>query len=390
MSHINSSRDYTIDIAKAIGIIFVVIGHCCAVPNHGGNVIWQMYISDYIYTFHMPLFFFLSGYFFNKLYLDNKFNFIKKKITGLWVPYIKWTLFFTLMHNTLFSIGMYGNFKDSIPTIYDIQTLIKSTLSTLFFLGGDQLIGGFWFIPTLFYASIFSLFMMWLIKLIVDKLKIINNENSYYILILISISLFIIISSFITYFPFSIQRIGISNRTFLASAIFLTGHLTNIITQKYKGTDKVSTDILLICIGLIITLFISIYYPADFSKIFNWYDSIYIWLAGCIGTWCWVLISKYISKLHFAINNILVYIGKNTIIILALHFSCFKLINLIKIYYYDLDDVAYGSFPIIANDPSSNNIVWMSLYIISGIFIPIIIKWFYDKIKFTIIHKNLY
>ena len=63
MSNINLGRDNTIDIVKAIGIIFVVIGHCCAIPRHGGDVSWQIYICDYIYTFHMPLFFFVSGYF---------------------------------------------------------------------------------------------------------------------------------------------------------------------------------------------------------------------------------------------------------------------------------------------------------------------------------------
>lgn len=71
-------------------------------------------------------------------------------------------------------------------------------------------------------------------------------------------------------------------------------------------------------------------------------------------------------------------------IILALHFSCFKIINLMKIYYYNLSDVPYGSFPIIANDPSSNNLFWWTLYIIVGVFIPITIQWFYDKFKLSI------
>lgn len=388
MSHLKTSRDNTIDIAKAIGIIFVVIGHCCAIPRHGGNVLWQTYISDFIYTFHMPLFFFLSGYFFNKNYLDNKFNFVKKKISGLWLPYIKWTLAFTLLHNILLSFGMYGSFRETAPITYSAYEIIKHSIGALFFLGGDQLIGGFWFIPTLFYASIFSLFMMWFIRFIVYKLKSSNGDYMYNILVITSISLFIIISALITYFPFSIPRIGITNKTFLASSIFLSGHLAAIIYQRNKDHIKNSVEFILICIGLIISTLITIYKPADFSNIVDWYDVLYIWFAGCIGTWTWVLISKYISKyisnLSSAINNTLVYIGKNTMIILALHFSCFKIVNLIKIYYYNLNDVAYGSFPIIANDPSSNNVFWWSLYIIVGVFIPIAIKWCYEKIRLQI------
>lgn len=383
MPKLNTNRDNTIDIAKAIGIIFVVIGHCCAIPRHGGNVSWQMYICDFIYTFHMPLFFFLSGYFFNKKFLDNKFNFIKKRITGLWVPYIKWSLLFTLLHNALLNIGMYGTFKGQEPIAFDAYGLIKHSIATLFFLGGDQLIGGFWFIPTLFYASIYSLFMIWCIKTIVDKFTKQDNEHTYNMLVATGICLFIVLSALITYFSFSISKIGITNKTFLASAIFLSGHLVAIFYRKYKENIKNNAEILFICIGLIISTIITIYDPADFGEIHDWYDVIYIWFAGSIGTWTWVLISKFLAKWSSPVISVLVYIGKNTMIILALHFTCFKLINLLKIYYYNLDNVVYGSFPIIANDPSSNNILWWFLYIIAGVFIPIAIKWSYDKIILT-------
>jgi fucose 4-O-acetylase-like acetyltransferase len=381
MSNVNLSRDNSIDIAKAIGIIFVVIGHCCAIPRHGGDVSWQIYICDYIYTFHMPLFFFVSGYCFNKFSLDNKFNFIKKRITGLWVPYIKWTLFFTLLHNTLVNIGMYGSFGNSSPITFDTFQLIKKIIATLLFIGGDQLIGGFWFIPMLFYASIYSLFVMWSIRFFVNKLKIPNKENLYNILIVVGISLFLIISTIFTYFQFSIAKIGMTSNTFLASSIFLTGHLASILYKKYKDKIKKTVDIIFICIATIVSILASIYHPTEFIDFNNCYDVIHIWFVGCIGTWAWVLISKYISQLSSVINKVLIYIGKNTMIILALHFSCFKIVNLMKIYYYNLSDVPYGSFPIIANDPSSNNLFWWSLYIICGVFIPIAIKWSYDRIK---------
>lgn len=40
-----------IDYAKAIGIFLVVVGH-----TYAGNA-----LTNWIYSFHMPLFFFLSG-----------------------------------------------------------------------------------------------------------------------------------------------------------------------------------------------------------------------------------------------------------------------------------------------------------------------------------------
>lgn len=46
-----SSRNSVLDIARAIAIILVVIGHSGI----------EMYVRDSIYLFHMPLFFFISG-----------------------------------------------------------------------------------------------------------------------------------------------------------------------------------------------------------------------------------------------------------------------------------------------------------------------------------------
>lgn len=72
------------DIAKAICIIMVVIGHY--VPDNMPD--WYVVVHDWIYTFHMPLFMFASGY----LYLilkkeENYSTFLFKKVKRLMIPY---------------------------------------------------------------------------------------------------------------------------------------------------------------------------------------------------------------------------------------------------------------------------------------------------------------
>jgi fucose 4-O-acetylase-like acetyltransferase len=66
-----------IDAAKGIGIILVVAGH---VPTTDP-------IRQFIYSFHMPLFFFLSGLVFKSENLDLK-SFFLKKARSLLFPYI--------------------------------------------------------------------------------------------------------------------------------------------------------------------------------------------------------------------------------------------------------------------------------------------------------------
>lgn len=75
--------DY-LDIAKAICIILVVVGHFNPSPTPDG---WQT-AMNVIYTFHMPLFMFVSGFLFSKTYRQQPYlNFISKKFRHLMVPY---------------------------------------------------------------------------------------------------------------------------------------------------------------------------------------------------------------------------------------------------------------------------------------------------------------
>ncbi len=73
-----------INLAKAIGIILVVIGHFFPVNCPA----WYKALHDVIYSFHMPLFMFASGYiYFATLKAVEYHKFISKKIKRLLVPY---------------------------------------------------------------------------------------------------------------------------------------------------------------------------------------------------------------------------------------------------------------------------------------------------------------
>lgn len=73
------------DMAKAICIILVVVGHY--VPD--GSPTWYIGVHDVIYTFHMPLFMFASGFIYmaTKKEIPYK-DFLVKKVKRLMVPYL--------------------------------------------------------------------------------------------------------------------------------------------------------------------------------------------------------------------------------------------------------------------------------------------------------------
>lgn len=74
-SEINNSRIQWIDMAKGYGIVLVLLGHL----HVNEMMVW-------IYSFHMPLFFFLSGYLFS---VKSSFReFAAGKVRKLLVPYL--------------------------------------------------------------------------------------------------------------------------------------------------------------------------------------------------------------------------------------------------------------------------------------------------------------
>lgn len=85
LSSVKSKRIVFIDIAKAICIILVVVGHY--VPDN--SPVWYVALHDIIYTFHMPLFMFASGYVYIATKKDGAYGaFLLKKVRRLMIPYI--------------------------------------------------------------------------------------------------------------------------------------------------------------------------------------------------------------------------------------------------------------------------------------------------------------
>ena len=68
-------RNQTFDYMKGIGIIAMIIGHS----------IVPLYVDRFIFAWHMPLFFIISGYFYKRV--DSKTMFIKNW-KGLLMPYL--------------------------------------------------------------------------------------------------------------------------------------------------------------------------------------------------------------------------------------------------------------------------------------------------------------
>lgn len=333
----SKSRNYTISIAKAIGIILMVIGHVYDKESWG---------IHFIYMFHMPLFFILSGYFFvQPMSRENVFQYCWKRIKGLYIPFLKWTLFFIAIHNLLlqFQIG---------SDVYDLSMILKYILiSALTFVGTEPVLVGFWFLKALFTAAVFYELLSY---------ACIKINVSFYVIPLVVLVLILMQMFF-----------DMHSKTLLGMTL---GTLYMFFgTFLKKNLILFTKDIYLIglCCCLLVFL-ISRFYTDVYTTEMLQVDKITVLpfvITGFMGGVFVLSLSVFLSdNLHFLLRNFIAYIGNNTLVILALHYP------LIQIFNFYCDGSSWIS--------NQMRLLWGGVI---GVLFPIIINWIYFFIKTTII-----
>lgn len=170
-----------IDSAKAIAIILVIIGHCHwlgAVPKLG----------SLIYTFHMPLFFIVSGFFLKPLSIQEALK--KYSKAYLW-PYLMIGVFILLIG--IIKNVVHGEPFYALVPLNVVKILWGSNYESDIIFGNIPHIGPSWFLLALFVGCLFYTILM----------KI-SNRLHQVILLLLGVS-FSLCSAKLMKMPFSIQ-----------------------------------------------------------------------------------------------------------------------------------------------------------------------------------------
>lgn len=328
-----------ISASKGIIIILMVIGHSgAAIP-----------VTDSIYLFHMPCFFLISGYLFKEKYLNDTKQFIYKKVKSLYYPFVKWSLIFLLLHNVFYHINIYNTQYNSIDFLSKILQIATMT-------GCEQLLGGFWFLKELLYASVISFLLFKLLTALKLRLRLST---------LVICSLFFMFLAFcLSITTFKIPTIG--HQTLLATSYFIAGvafHRADII---FTTLNKLLIGTSLFIIFIISSFFIKGSINSQGNIIFLYYT------VSIIASASLVYLTKYLGKRTI---NVLDFVGKRTLYILIFHFMSFKIVSLVYIVVSKRSFTELSSFPVVEND---NNYLWL-IYSIVGVLVPLSIKFCIEK-----------
>ncbi len=266
-----------LDIAKGIGIILVVAGH----------IQENEYINFFIYSFHMPLFFILSGYLYK-----NKEKFIKAKAKSILIPYLSIAII-SFLYWCFFERYFREQDVNPIDAFFNIWLAIPS----INYVFNTAL----WFLPCLFTTET-------MFHLMETKIK--NKKILLSILIILSIIGYI-------YAKFNIIRLPWGLDTaFIAIGFYSFGYWfkrkESIIIQKIN--INLIKKVLIIFACLIITIILP--QIAGKMNIGNLVYPIYpvIYITSFAGFFMIYILSNIIKE-----NKILQYLGTNTIIIMGIH-----------------------------------------------------------------------
>lgn len=109
-----------VDLAKGFGIILVVLGH--VIRGLTNSNIWipsatSHFIDGWIYAFHMPLFFFLSGLFLTRSTRKTLATFVTEKLSTIAYPYFVWSVITILIKAPLSGITNRADGLAELPLI---------------------------------------------------------------------------------------------------------------------------------------------------------------------------------------------------------------------------------------------------------------------------------
>ena len=258
-----------LDMAKGLAIILVIIGHSSFVPLRAKIL---------LYVFHIPLFFFLSGFTLNVTKYKTFKEYFLSKVKSLVVPFFCLNIFVFLFQ--LFV--MYPEQVFSFNLIHFTKQLLLSDRLHVYF----QL----WFLNVMFLAHVFSYFILrkkwttiqWLLISVLLLFLVVLGQKIY---------------AWNFYLIWNIDLVPV--------AVVFT--LLGVGVRKYLAQMEKFFAIYYLPVALLLTIFVDLYY----QQIGN---HLLFYIAAISGIWSTIIFFKSIPEM-----TLLKSIGQRTLIYYGVH-----------------------------------------------------------------------
>lgn len=307
----------------------------------------------------VPTFFFMSGYCFKDKYLDDALAFIKKRFTGIYWPYLKWSLLFLLLHNVFYHLHIYSDeygYGGKTSVFYTSSDFVRKAISIATKMQGhEQLLGAYWFMKLLFVGP----FIFYI------ALKVLKSK-AWGALLLLALS--VLLSTL----DWKLYYFNIGTREFYAAFFLYIGYLYKKHQFDFHQRPWIW------CLGVIMLvvgtqLWFTTMHDYDYWKILPHAFTV---ISATLTLLCF---SQYLArKVENKSVKCMVFIGDHTMEVLTWHFLSMKLVSLIIITIYHLPIKRLSEFPVIEEYARQG---WWIAYLIVGVAIPVVWTYYYHLFK---------
>lgn len=346
-------RNTVFSICKGLGIILMVVGHA-ECPELLGN---------FLYTFHMPLFFIAAGYFFSDRSLADPWKFCSRRVRGLYVPFVTWSLIYLVLHNLWHALGIlneqYGNWTGGVTHPYGWHEACDRLLRIFIGMSGydEFMAGAFWFFRGLLVASVAYL----LLRRLLDGRTRLNGTGAT--LVIMALALGFNAFRFANNLTVPLIPNGGLRETW---GLFFFG--AGVLFRRYEHLFRRRWPLLLAAFLLI--LLAGKLHTCGMNNRGKMIDLLTLPLTGSIGFLMTYWLSGYIDVLGGALRRLLCHIGDHTLYILLWHIPAYKLVSWLKIQYYGLDPAQIGCHMVIHEN--NTDFFWI-LYSVAGVAVPLLL-----------------
>lgn len=276
------NRSEVIDILKGIGILFMVLGH----------MHFSKAFNYYIFGFHMPLFFMVSGYLYRRpasIYMA-----VIRKAKSLLIPYLSFGVGYWL----LWIIRFRREDQSAVQPLWSL--LLNGT-------EGLVIESALWFLPTLF--------IVYIIFVLIDRIV---PKTTYKVYIAGMLAL----TGCMTARLFFDIGGGYFWVALSASGLFLIGICVKEHID-YLKTKWIAVYKAVPFLGIAIANMLLIYLNGDVNmRTGEWAFLPLTYINAIVGTWVYLCVSVYVCKKMNVVSKILCYIGKNSIVFVCTnHFT---------------------------------------------------------------------
>ena len=381
MMMVSNERDKNIDIIKGILIVLMVYGHTFG------------FLRNWIYLFHMPAFFMISGLCWNNnhsMSLSNAREYVFNRARRLLAPYILGVMAVTILRNVFVELHFYTDntaflecsnntmiAQKCFGQISIKQIMVNAYNALCFNYLPPQLAGPLWFLYALFFICIVHCYIVYFIR------KIEKKPIKYFIWVIIFILLVVV--SWRISDGFALWTVDIRHRRLpTAYLCFLIGVMFNIITKRIdlsRYFDDIKIGSIICGVSVVVLSLLNQYGIIELSQgvITNPLFLIVCLLFG------WIFLRSVLVFVRVTYLELLLdYIGQHTISIVLLHLFAFKIVSYFFVLIKGLPLYYVASYPIIFNVNEAMKLLYTTI----GILIPLLINYLYMYIKNSICNKT--